>query len=981
MKLAHLDFETRSYIDLPKRGAYIYAQDPSTEVLCLCYEIDGGPIQSWVPGQPFPADLRAWIAGGGMLAAHNAAFDRLIWWFVAENDHNFPPAPLEQWYCTAAQARARGLPGKLEDLGRCLGLKVQKDKRGAELIKLMSIPPFEWSEELLAEMVTYCRTDVEVERAAAGRSLPLTEAELAAYWVSERINDRGLLVDVEFARAATGYARAETAAIGKRLAELTDGDVTTPRQFARLKDWVRERLSERGRKALWRAKTDRQTKVTEWKETLDKHTREILLGMIEEDPDVATDPRVQEVLELTSEAGRTSVGKYQAMVDRADPEDERVRGAYIYAGAGQTGRWSSTGLQVHNFVRDTAKDPDAIADKVLAGEPLDDVMGTLASMLRPSIVPAEGHIFVCGDWSGIENRVLPWLSRGHPTTASWELQADRECQARLDRLADPDNDEYVRTAKTFGGDRQEGKVCIAEGSPVLTDRGLVPIEHVTRSMRVWDGQDWVYHQGLVYQGDREVISYGGLTATPDHVVFTEDGPMQLGDAASRRSRLVQSGAGWQPLRVGRNHQPRAPLHAGLARRLCSNTLHRLRTCGVAELEQLDEGRQPRLSGVFSTSANTCLAVETSGERETSVRDAIGAAMARLWRPWRSFRVLIGAGCRFVGDGASGAGERQRAGPHRQQWSLRTGESAVGHPCAAVFESADIEIAGELDLRRGAVALRPEHREAASTLRADAGRDPRAGAASCCGEAQGLAPNRRTARVYDLVNAGPRRRFTVSGVLVHNCELSMGYAGGVGAFQAMARNYGVKVDDARAEQIKTTWRRANPWAPLFWQRLEAAAVKAMLHPGEWFQAGRLWYGRAPGGPLYCRLPSGRLLAYPEPSIDEQDKWGNPRLTAIKGSWKPKVGDPWPRFDLWNGLQAENGTQAASADILAECMQRVDARLPGRIVGHTHDELLLEVLIGEKEAARTVLEQEMLRRPSWAGDLPLAVKVWTGYWYRK
>jgi DNA polymerase bacteriophage-type len=125
-----LDYETRSRCDLPSRGGYNYAQDPSTEIIwrvtyaqisteiCMAYAIDDEEVSLWTPDQPFPQRVINLIAAGGQIRAHNAGFDRLITEFVLCPDFGVPVPWLEQWYCTAAQARANCAPGSLEDVGR-----------------------------------------------------------------------------------------------------------------------------------------------------------------------------------------------------------------------------------------------------------------------------------------------------------------------------------------------------------------------------------------------------------------------------------------------------------------------------------------------------------------------------------------------------------------------------------------------------------------------------------------------------------------------------------------------------------------------------------------------------------------------------------------------------------------------------------------------------------------------------------------------
>ena len=127
-----LDFETRSRCDLKSRGVYNYAQDLSTDVLCMSYAFDDEDVVTWKPCQPFPDRVRQHT---GMIYAHNAAFERLMFWYVLQIDF-----PLEQFYCTATQARANCLPGSLEDVGRALSSRMRKDHRGSHLIRLLSIP-------------------------------------------------------------------------------------------------------------------------------------------------------------------------------------------------------------------------------------------------------------------------------------------------------------------------------------------------------------------------------------------------------------------------------------------------------------------------------------------------------------------------------------------------------------------------------------------------------------------------------------------------------------------------------------------------------------------------------------------------------------------------------------------------------------------------------------------------------------------------
>ena len=242
MSEASLDFETRSDVDI-KLGAYRYFESPNAKALILCYSIDKGPIQTWTGG-PCPADLRQHIEAGGALRAWNAAFERLCLTMLHER-HGWPRPRLEQFRDTAVESAAMSLPRSLDKAGAALGVEAQKDKRGAKLIKLFSVPkgpgptwnePADFPSEF-AEFVAYCKRDVEAEMEIASRLVPLSDYELAVYHLNERINDKGLRIDTRSARAALKLIEKAKAAIDAELKEVTGGAVTAVTQAARLKTW------------------------------------------------------------------------------------------------------------------------------------------------------------------------------------------------------------------------------------------------------------------------------------------------------------------------------------------------------------------------------------------------------------------------------------------------------------------------------------------------------------------------------------------------------------------------------------------------------------------------------------------------------------------------------------------------------------------------------------------------------------------------
>jgi len=397
-----LDFETRSECYLPARGVYNYAQDPSTQVLCMAWALDDGEVSVWTPGEPFPFDPKA-----HRIYAHNAAFERLIFWYVLCPDLGLPEPALEQFYCTATQARANCAPGSLEDVGRFAGADMKKDHRGAQLVRKCCIPPFKHTEQDLQDLFDYCAQDVRAMRAVSKAMRQLTDDELADYWTNERINDRGVLVDVGLAHAAQRYAAVELDEIQRRVVEVTGGAIRSVRS-PRMREWVWDRLGPEARKLMV------QHKDGDEKRSIDKSVRAALLTLAEEHhEDVPAD--VAEVIQAADDLWASSAAKFGRMADLADDEDHRVRGAFVFAGGSATGRASSYGLQAHNFPRVCANDPEAVRQTMAGGGAVAPQFGkrvtdVLKSMLRPALIPSPGKVFVAADWSAIEGRVHPWLS-------------------------------------------------------------------------------------------------------------------------------------------------------------------------------------------------------------------------------------------------------------------------------------------------------------------------------------------------------------------------------------------------------------------------------------------------------------------------------------------------------------------------------------------------------------------------------------------
>ena len=388
-----LDFETKSACDLKKLGVYNYAQDLSTEVLCMSYAFNDEDVQTWTPDNPFPDAVRNYK---GEIRCHNSTFERLIFWYVL--GINFK---LEQFYCTAAQARANCLPGSLEDIGRALSAKMKKDHRGKQLIRQCCVPPY--NTELIPELIIYCEQDVRAMREVSLALRQLSDEELLDYQINERINDKGLLVDVPLCNAAINYASDELDDIQSLVKDITG--IASARS-PKLKLWVAERLR------------DVDVMMVDDKLSLNKNVRTALLQL--DLPD-----EVLDVVQCIDDISASSVAKFKRMAQLSDIEDYRVRGAFVFNGGAATGRASSYGVQLQNMARVCAKDPVAVRKAMMAGDDLsaygNRVTDVLKGMIRPSIIPAKGNVLVVADWAGIEARCNPWLSNHIASEAKLDI--------------------------------------------------------------------------------------------------------------------------------------------------------------------------------------------------------------------------------------------------------------------------------------------------------------------------------------------------------------------------------------------------------------------------------------------------------------------------------------------------------------------------------------------------------------------------------
>ena len=393
-----LDIETRSQTDLVKSGLMNYATCPSTQLICISYAFGEGDVVTWFAEDkaPFPPEVIDHFNSGGVCVAHNAQFERYLFEFVIANDYRFKPPSLTQWQCSSARAMAHGLPGALSNIGKALALPLQKQSEGARLIRDYCAPNFliEWKEGDRQLMQDYCEMDVKSMRQFCGCLRQLEPAEWEQYHVTERMNDRGVPIHVEFAQAALEYSAQVKGDVDGQIRAHTNGQVKSARARKARDEWLLPLLTPSEIKLIT-VKKEGKDKIS-----MDKEHQNYLLTSIN------LNTKARKLVELIQDAGGAAVAKYKAMINYHN--GGRVYGAMVWNGAGGTGRYSSRALQLQNFRNNVFDDPEPYIKKVLNHEPLETPAASLARLCRSAITCPSGLTY--SDYSQIEARVLPWLA-------------------------------------------------------------------------------------------------------------------------------------------------------------------------------------------------------------------------------------------------------------------------------------------------------------------------------------------------------------------------------------------------------------------------------------------------------------------------------------------------------------------------------------------------------------------------------------------
>ena len=584
----------------------------------------------------------------------------------------------------------------------------------------------------------------------------------------------------------------------------------------------------------------------------------------------------------------------------------------------------------------------------------------LSQLIRTMLIPKPGCEFIIADFSAIEARVLAWLAGEQWRIDAFKRGDDIYCASASQMFGVP-----VVKHGINGELRAKGKVaelaCIAQGQLVLTDCGEIPIEKVTTDMKIWDGEEWIKHDGVIYRGEREVITYEGLTATPDHLVWVEGKarPIQFGVAASSGAHLVQTGDGRRAIRLGENNKPRKKMVKGVAQAICIDRVSGVRDYSMDASWKSNQRPFKRMPELYSAKTDSLMARPKVDRCKTKVRKSKRFRISKLWCKGNKVRIseCYGGGTLFDSEIWIA---RQKNGnrSNRQQRKLCSRQCKV---CNENTKHLKQKMYCINEIRAEILAVCKECGSSEIVTRVEQKRN-NCGCRDCCvREKEKLAFNKRTARLYDIRNAGRHHRFTVSGKLVHNC----GYGGGAGALISMgALDMGLKENEL--QDIIDSWRTANPHIVQFWYAVEKAAVDTIKDHQE-RTVGKISF-QYYANTLWIVLPSGRKLAYIKPKL-QPNRFGRMAVT-FEGL---NAGNKWVRSETYSGRLVENITQSTARDLLAEAMHRME--LAGlEIVAHVHDEVIIESPVGSVTVEKVC--SIMNENPAWAEGLPLSSAGYVG-----
>lgn len=396
-----IDVETYCDLNIRKSGSYKYIYHKSFEILLVSYSLNNGPIETvnLAFGQKLPKEFLVWLTDPNITkTAYNAQFER-----VCFNRYFDIVLPYDQWECSMVKAGMLGLPMNLEMCGKVLHVRAEKDPNGKKLLRYFTMPCkptktngmrtrnlAEHNTEYWNAFIHYNIRDVESEQEIRSKisffNFPYREAEY--YCMDQQINDYGICLDTKLIKNAIKFDAIARKELTEKAIQLTS--LENPNSTAQLIRWLSSRMDV--------PILNLQKKIIPY-----------YIKCAEND-----EPEVKQMLSIRQDLSKTSIRKYQAMLD-CQGTDGRARGLLQFFGANRTGRFAGRLIQVQNLPRHSLEDLDLARNLVLNDnydlfEILFNPIDTLSQLIRTALVPSPGNKFIISDFSAIEARVIAWLA-------------------------------------------------------------------------------------------------------------------------------------------------------------------------------------------------------------------------------------------------------------------------------------------------------------------------------------------------------------------------------------------------------------------------------------------------------------------------------------------------------------------------------------------------------------------------------------------
>lgn len=575
------------------------------------------------------------------------------------------------------------------------------------------------------------------------------------------------------------------------------------------------------------------------------------------------------------------------------------------------------------------------------------------TLTRSCLTAPPGFALAVCDFSQVEARGLQWAAGDHEGLKVFHL-FDSGDKVNGDPYRAMAAKIYGRTPAEIGKESIERKVgkiaelaCLAGDTPVLTSRGAVPITSVCDTDLLWDGQEWVSHQGLVFRGFRKTLSLSSVGITPDHLILCGDQWAEAESVSGPTHRLALATA-LESLPLSRLSSAHA---AALLRSWCgaraeaTPTESSPSTYAPAALLAATSAQSERLAEPSNTTGGTPRSYPTTdtagGCLTASPQSSNGARTPAIETTPRTAGAVYGCGPDGCATAPTFCGTS----------SLCPGGTC---PSTTLIEPTTIEGTSP--------AICASCRGSSTSSTSD-------GCARLRLESPILRP------VYDLAHAGPRNRFTIltseGPLIVHNCGYGQGAGGechpktgkpyGFHGFStAMGADWNA-LAPLTPKSVVAKWREIHEPIVSYWKELEQAATMAVN--GVDCAAGPFEYLNC-DGLIVCRLPSGRPLVYRGMKIS-RDERGRPGLSYMSRE-SARRGIPERTY---GGKLAENCIQAMCRDLMAVALVKAEAEglAPCLTI---HDEIICQVPAGEAKAALALLHQIMCETPPWAAGMPIA-----------